>query len=257
MLREKLILFKSWCRRLRGTSIVLPASPGKFEPVQYWQARAKRHGRRSVMNLGHKKSELKAVTEWQKSILFPLLQRQLRGDEKLALDFGCGAGRFTSSIACIIDGEAVGVDISERLLSYARSSERSRSSSSPRVTAGQAAKSTPRTCFRRIEPGAPPGPRGVFDLIFCCLTLGGVPDSDLMSVCHGLAECLSEDGLLFLVENTQPEKPSLTYWNYRSPRQYQSHFAGVAIKLEVVGTYVDLEEEITVFAGRKSRAQQG
>jgi ubiquinone/menaquinone biosynthesis C-methylase UbiE len=51
-----------------------------------------------------------------KEILFPLLQSQLTGTECNLLDFGCGPGRFTTDLAELISGKAVGVDVVPDLL---------------------------------------------------------------------------------------------------------------------------------------------
>jgi hypothetical protein len=53
---------------------------------------------------------------------------------------------------------------------------------------------------------------------------------------------------LFLAENTE-ERPDLEYWQFRSVREYQKllSFAG----LEHKGDYYDLDERISILAGRK------
>ena len=45
-----------------------------------------------------------AIKQKQKSILYPLFQKQLSGNEKLIVDFGCGTGRFTPDPAQMTTG---------------------------------------------------------------------------------------------------------------------------------------------------------
>ena len=92
---------------------------GSLTGYAYWEARVKKYGARAVLNLSHKPQEYDAVTAEQKRILLPLFAAQLRGDERTVLDFGCGPGRFTASLAEAVQGSAVGVDISEELLKLA------------------------------------------------------------------------------------------------------------------------------------------
>src|SRR5947208_7202047 len=80
---------------------------GKFfgrkpDLIAFWEERAKNHGRRSVLNTSHSEDEYDQVTEMQKREIFPHLVSALKGTEKVVLDFGCGPGRFTGSLASLI-----------------------------------------------------------------------------------------------------------------------------------------------------------
>lgn len=90
------------------------------DSIRYWEKRAKKYGARSVLNIGHSKEEIDAVTNMQKQILYPLFKGLLNGQEKVVLDFGCGTGRFTRDLGALIQGMAIGIDPIDHLLSIAR-----------------------------------------------------------------------------------------------------------------------------------------
>src|SRR5687767_188921 len=92
--------------------------------LEYWEERARRHGARSVLNLGHTAAQMDSVTRYQVSTLFPILREELTGNEKLVLDFGSGSGRFTPALAELTGGRVVGVDIVQRLLDISPRHER-------------------------------------------------------------------------------------------------------------------------------------
>src|SRR5271157_6250808 len=84
--------------------------PQKLAGLAYWKERAREYGPRAVLNLAHREEEIEAVTRYQMEAIFPLFIRSLRGDERIALDFGCGTGRFTPHLARLIGGKAIGID---------------------------------------------------------------------------------------------------------------------------------------------------
>ncbi len=91
-----------------------------FDGKQYWEARAGMYGKNAVLNIAHKETEFDQVPASQREILPPLFTNQLLGSERSVLDFGCGPGRFTPDLARAIHGSAVGIDISEKLIQFAR-----------------------------------------------------------------------------------------------------------------------------------------
>jgi SAM-dependent methyltransferase len=179
--------------------------------------------------MAHPESEFDAVTNCQKSILYPHLKSRLKGNERRVLDFGCGPGRFTADLAALV-GECIGVDPIQALLDLAPAS--------PRVT------------YRPIAEGAIPLEDSSTDVVWCCLVLGGLKDSVLSSSIREIQRVLRPGGLLFLVENTQ-EKADGPHWRFRSRRTYAALFVGIPL-LEVACTYYDAGEEISVMTGRKA-----
>lgn len=203
--------------------------------TEYWQARARRYGRRSVLNLAHDEDAFEAVTLRQRQILFPLLQKELTGRESRVLDFGCGPGRFTGGLAELIGGEAVGVDIVPELLHFAPVS--------------------PRTEYRVIQAGgALPFADASFDIVWSCLVLGGIPEQDLQRALAEIDRVLRPGGLFFFAEGTA-QKASSAHWFFRDEASYLG-FARFCTP-RVIGSYEDVDEAITVFCGRKPVADAG
>jgi SAM-dependent methyltransferase len=194
----------------------------------YWRKRVKKHGKRSVLNLAHPDSEFDEVTEGQKKLLFPLLSNLLRGPEKSVLDFGCGPGRFTSDLANLVGGQAVGLDISQDLIRIAPLADN--------------------VSYRVMADSGIPAYDLKFDVIWVCLVLGVIPEPAIKAKAEALEQLLSPGGLLFLVENTS-QKPDLDYMFFRSVSQYQAMFPSVA--LQALSSYSDVGEEISILAGRK------
>ena len=214
-------VLRGWARPL---GLARAPRPGR----QYWERRARDFGPRSVLNLGHPASEYHAVTETQRRELFPLLKRLLRGDEKLALDFGCGPGRFTRDLAELIGGRAVGLDIVRRYL--------------------DAAPRDPRVDYRLMREGSIAVPDGCADVVWVCLVLGGLDGATLTRSALEIARVLAPGGLLFLVENTS-RMPDSPHWKFRPVDQYLAMFPPIA--LEHLHEYDDLGETISVMAGRR------
>lgn len=208
----------------RPLGLARPPRPGR----EYWERRARDLGPRSVLNLGHPASEYQAVTEAQKQELFPHLARLLRGHEKLALDFGCGPGRFTRDLAALIGGRAVGLDIVQRYL--------------------DAAPRDPHVDYRLMREGIIDLPDGCADVAWVCLVLGGIDGATLTRSALEIARVLAAGGLLFLVENTS-RLPDVAHWKFRAVDRYRDMFPSVA--LEHLHDYDDLGETISVMAGRR------
>lgn len=200
-----------------------------FDAHGYWHKRAKKYGKRAVLNLAHSEDSFEQVTEQQKKILFPVFSSLLNNYEESVLDFGCGPGRFTADIANLIHGSAVGVDISEDLLAMA-----------PR---------TSNVRYALLSDGLIKADGVKFDVIWICLVLGGIPDSAINATAKDLERVLNPGGLLFLVENTS-RKVSAQYWHFRSVERYQAIFP--SIDLRCIATYSDTGEEISIIAGRKN-----
>lgn len=203
-----------------------PKQPANL--IEYWRDRVAKYGKQSVLNLGHAEEAFDEVTRYQKDILFPLLELQLNHQEKLALDFGCGPGRFTVELAEIIKGEAIGVDISSELFEFAPTS---------------AAVS-----YRSITTDILPFADASFDVAWSCLVLGGVPDSDISKTISEIERVLRPNGLFFYVENTE-KVANTPYWFFRKQETYirLAKFCNP----KVLGSYKDMGQTITIFAGRK------
>lgn len=214
--------------KLVKTVLRLVSKNSSLDHGRYWRKRVKRYGKRAVLNLAHSEHSFDQITEQQKKLLFPVFLSLLNNTERTALDFGCGPGRFTSDIANLIHGSAVGLDIAQELLAMAPSASN--------------------VSYSLISDGLPEADEFKFDVIWICLVLGGIPDHAIRNTAEKLERALNPGGLLFLVENTS-RKHNAEYWFFRSVEQYQVLFP--LIELGLITSYSDVGEEISIIAGRK------
>jgi SAM-dependent methyltransferase len=221
--------FRSWLRRLLGGGAIPYGNN-----IEYWEERALILGRNAVLDSRHGKREFEEVTAMQKKELLPLFRGQLTGEERLVLDLGCGPGRFTVDLARLVGGRAVGADPVLSLLELA-----------PR---------DPDVEYRQLVGGVIPMGTGEADVVWISLVLGGVEDDFLPGEVREIERVLRSGGLLFLVENTS-EKPDGEHWKFRSVEKYASLFPSVP--LVHLHDYRDLDERMSVMAGRKAASSAG
>jgi len=196
--------------------------------IQQWEDRARRHGARAVLNIGHSEDEAPQVTEFQRRELYPHFRAALRGDERVVLDFGCGPGRFTSDLHEMIRGRAIGVDPIQSLLDLA-----------PRH---------PAVDYQLMSEGRLSIASDAVDAVWICLVLGGIHGRTLKATVSEIQRVLRPGGLLFLVENTTEARGN-SFWAFRSVAEYQRLLS--PIPLVHVHDYQDLGERISVMTGRK------
>jgi SAM-dependent methyltransferase len=215
-------LLRRFLRRLR---IWLSGEPAA---IVAWRTRAEHLNARAVFHIGHSDAELDDVTAAQKHELYPRLRPLLSETERVALDFGCGTGRFSGDLADLIGGRVIAVDPVRRLLDLAAPHDKVE--------------------YRLMRAGKIPAESASVDLLWICLVLGGIQGKVLESTLHELDRILKPNGLAFVVENTTIARGT-EFWTFRSIEEYQMILPG--IRLEHLGDYFDLGERISVFAGRK------
>ncbi len=196
----------------------------------YWQRRAETMGRRAVFHVGHDETDLDRVTAVQWAAVAPVLRARLTGRERLALDFGCGTGRFTGELATLIGGGAVGVDPTGPLIREAMQA------------------TTERIRFHHTPDGQLPLNDASVDVALVHLVLGGLRGATLDLAVRELMRVLKGDGLLVLVENTS-DKPEVEHWAYRTPDNYRAMFP--AMELADGGSYLELGERMSILMGRR------
>ncbi|MEI7441714.1 MAG: class I SAM-dependent methyltransferase, partial [bacterium] len=146
--------------------------------------------------------------------------------EKNLLDFGCGPGRFTSDLAQIINGKAIGFDPTKGLIDLC--------------------KATPNTQFTYVYNFS--DSQILFDVIWICLVLGGLSNEQLAFTVKKLEKVLARHGLIFLIESTSKNQTK-GCWKTRTVEYYQNLFHSIPLKK--IGEYFDANQEISIFAGRK------
>ena len=162
----------------------------------YWDSRAARLGTRAdslisdfaVESAQYREAIAEAIAcaPWQP------------GPSCLAVDWGCGTGRFTDVLASCAGGRAVGVDPSQGMLRHARP--------------------TARTSFARIVSGRSPLRSGSVDLLAVIHVLGGLSDGQLAAAVEDTTRILRPGGVLFVAEADEGEHSR--HWHGRSAEFY-------------------------------------
>jgi ubiquinone/menaquinone biosynthesis C-methylase UbiE len=217
-------------RVARRVARLLAGEAPAGSPVEAWDRRAREHGARAVFNLTHTEAELAQVTEMQRQAIHPHVRAALRGGERLALDFGCGPGRFTGDLAAMIHGRAIGIDTTRAFVEMA-----------PR---GEGVE------YRVMEAGRIPVSDAEVDLLWVCLVLGGIVEDDVLS--RSVAELdrvLKPGALLVVIENTS-EKTDAPHWRFRSVDAYRQLLSFATLQHK--GDYEDVGERISILIGRKA-----
>jgi ubiquinone/menaquinone biosynthesis C-methylase UbiE len=209
---------------LRLLSAVAPG----YMNNRYWMKRVKQYGKLSVLNIGHIPDDFDVITEKQKKEIFPFLMQALSGEEKIILDYGCGPGRFTYSLATAISGTAIGIDPIEELLALA--------------------PDEPNTKYMKMKNGKIPLGDETIDFVWICLVFGGINDKSITSCLLDVHRVLRKGGGIILIENTS-KKPNGEKWFFRSVKEYSEYFN--VFNVQHVHDYFDLDERISVFVGKK------
>lgn len=193
---------------------------------KYWEGRARKYGKRAVLNLSHSKSEIKNITNYQIDQIFPHLEIYKSQEVEQILDYGCGPGRFSRELAEFFDAKVLAVDPIKRFLKMA--------------------PKHPLVEYKVLDIENINSDTK-FDVIWICLVLGGLEDEEVREV-QMLLESISKKGtLLCLVENTA-DKDDAEHWKFRTSKYYQKIFD--KYNLKVKNTYLDIEEEISVMIGK-------
>lgn len=207
-----------------------------WEPIfenslEYWQNRAKNYGKHSVYNMAHSLDELASVDKKQEQIYQSVLDKHLcdmGGGHLMALDFGCGVGRFEPMLAKLAH-KVYAIDPIATLIELA-----------PKL------ENVEYLLLDENEKIALPDDS--VNLIFVSLALGGiVSQTQLQTAVDELKRVAKPNALFFIVENTAKLKNS-NYWHYRSAEFYMDLFKPINLRLET--TYDDANEEISVMCGR-------
>ncbi len=220
-------MFKNLYEKLLNRIFYYKIRIKRYSVIEYWEQRAKFYGSRAVLNIGHSEAEMNAVTERQKSIIFPLLKPYLNENIKIVLDFGCGVGRFSEPLALLTGATVIAIDPIKQFIELA--------STSPNVT------------FQHFDTKKPlPFADNSIDLLWICLVFGGIADEHLTTLVADLERILKPNGILILVENTSNQASS-QYWSFRTVAFYEALFK--TKKMNRVGSYIDVNEEISIMIG--------
>lgn len=196
--------------------------------IKYWQKRAQTYGVRAVYNLAHEETSLSDITKKQISYIFPLLKQYLSGEELIALDFGCGPGRFILELVQLVQKKVYGVEPINDFVKNAPLHERVE--------------------YLNNKKNSIPIDDKVVDLLFICLVLGGIREKDIEILTKEFDRILAPNAKICIVENIS-QKKDLNHWFYRSEKWYEQTFN--KYNLKKVSEYLDTDEKVGIFIGVK------
>jgi len=190
----------------------------------------KNNGRHAVVSLAVSDADVDELTKAQVAALGPMIRPLLTGKEMVALDYGCGYGRFTSMLGSMA-GRAVGVDPCAELIATA-----------PR---------DPGLDFRCEDPEMfTQAPQGMlFDIVFVWTVLG-VPDVDQEAATAAMVSVLASDGLIVLGDHMPDTAPEGRWARFLPAAHYIEMFARHDVTLHRIGEVAQLDNPVTVLAGR-------
>lgn len=193
----------------------------------YWDDRAERFGKRSVYNMTHSVNELQTVDVIQRNIYGELLDKIISSKLDVAIDFGCGFGRFTGFLAENYAKKVYGIDATKKLIDIALPHEKVE--------------------YIHLTGNKIPLKDNSISLVFISLVLGGITNQDdLINVVAELRRVAKPSAAFLIAENTQ-KTPDSEYWHYRGADYYKKLFNFVDFVHET--KYYDCGEEITVLLG--------
>lgn len=199
-----------------------------------WAELAQKHGRKSVMGLHIDEAKLDAETARQIPILLAMLRDQLDGTERVALDFGCGYGRFSDALAAAIGGRVTAFDPCAGLIESTQGSVRV-----------DFVSTSPEAFFAETRANGT-----LFDVVFAAQVLGN-PALNLEQTVADLVSVLAPGGLMAVMDHMPVTIPTGRWWRFRPADDYRNAFAAHDITMTWVGDMKQLEETVSMLAGRR------
>lgn len=179
--------------------------------AEYWDDRARQRGRAAVAHAGISHARYAAVTERLRKTLGACLRERLDTQDRTALDYGCGHGRFTDLLT-ERDLQTTAADISGEMLKLA-SSHLAESTRLVHIA----------DCDLPIDTGA-------VDVLLTCTVLQHVPDAEFAAVVDELRRVTHPGSLVIVFENIERRNGRTSrsgHTVYRDPREYCDAFPGI------------------------------
>jgi len=207
--------------------------------VTAWRDRVARVGvERSIYHLRHKRAaDFQAITRVQRAAIWPHAVAAVGDRRGVALDVGCGYGRWTPDLAALV-GEAIGVDPTPELIAQA--------------TATRPAAFGARVRYALMVHGRIPVPDRSVDVLWVCMVLSTVLADDMFAATlEELRRVVREEAVIVLTDNTSRADGRPIHGKYSRSRTVEAYVTAFApwATIQPVGQYVDVGEVNTVFTG--------
>jgi SAM-dependent methyltransferase len=174
--------------------------------------------------------QIAEMTAQQWETIGPLVRQHMLGHERRAIDYGCGAGRFSGHLA---DGTWCTV------VAY-----------DPCVEFLAEAPEHPHVVYAADGRHDLLGRHRSFDLVFVAMVLGS-PENDLDAAMAEIAGLLAPGGLLVLLDHMPEEPPVGRWWRFRPFLEYFQLCARHGIALRRAGEVDQGANPVTICLGRR------
>lgn len=195
----------------------------------YWEARANAQGERTVGYAGLTEEEFARRSDQWVNRFRKYWESHL---VDIALDFGCGVGRFTRKLS----NDVIGVDITKKLIDIAQS------------------KDPDSRYIHMDDPEKIPLDNEMVDSIWCCTVLQHlVFPGHAQKIIKEFYRVLNPKGVVLFFENTAFNDRHMGHIHFRSDAQYCEHFSRAGFSsVKVIRSWVeDGNEKHTLFLARK------
>lgn len=153
-----------------------------FDPYRYWEDRAARMGAPAVGDVSWSDADWDDETKYDLETVLPAFVKRFPAPTRRVLDFGCGVGRFTSTLATHAEEGAIGCDATASLLAIA---ERD--------------KTSEKASFQQVRGGLP-FPDGHFDAVWVSYVFIHVLGEAKRDLARELDRVLAPGGALCIIE---------------------------------------------------------
>ena len=206
--------------------------PVLFPAPSIWAERAKKYGRRCVVDLSTPESQFDAWTERQWSYILPVLQRHRPSRIRRMLDYGCGCGRFTGKLADYAPlTRVVGYDPCEELIAMAPAHE------------GVVYMSEdPLYRYAVYEM--------LFQVILVTLVFGGLNSVKCQEAAASITRLLDPNGILLFAEHISESGGGSDFWKFRAIEWYREIFPKLDLAYD--SFYITPQgTSVSIYVGRK------
>lgn len=153
----------------------------------------------------------------------------------MALDYGCGAGRFTRAVSGLVNGGTVGYDPCTALIEEARRLV-------PDNYIIWRDSPAPDELFNYYD--------GHFDVVFTAMVLC-LPDVDVEATAAGLVRVMTADATLIVLDHMPDFHPGGTWVRMRPFSFYSELFLKFGVNLRQIGSIMQLDKPVAVTVGRR------
>ena len=150
----------------------------KIDLIKYWEERAEKYGEQAVGEVKHVSKQSKGQVNAEEKLYFSLLENAGVSNVNVAIDFGCGVGRYENLLSQLAKEKVYGIDVTKKLL--------------------ELAPDMPIVEYIHLEnPPKIPLCDNIADFVFINSVLGGIVDDNILKSTLKELDRISNDNAIF------------------------------------------------------------